>query len=215
MRFSKTKAIVMSAVVTLLCVGLIVAATFALFSASRSTNVHLSAGTLDAGLYLTARNGVEIGEDGVFDEVASPESPVDLTKDGSAIFSIENIVPTMWQSATLRVTNEGSVAFDYSVSIVGVEANDAATTAKLLSRLQVTVTPSQGQAVTFTLDQATEKGQGIALGTVAATDGAYGDFTVRVEFLNSDGTIEDSAAFAGAAVDFDLTVECVQVTASE
>lgn len=216
MRFSKTKAIVMSAVVTLLCVGLIVAATFALFSASRSTSVHLSAGKLDAGLYLTARDGVEIGTDGRFVDVASPEQPVNLEDDGSAIFSFEKVVPTMWQSATLRVTNNGStVAFNYSVSVVGIEANEAATDAGLLSRLRVTVTDSQKKETTFTLADAGTKGQNIDLGTVAATANAYGEFTVRVEFLNNaDGTIEDSSDFAGATVDFDLTVECVQVTAT-
>lgn len=211
MRFSKTKAIVMSAVITLLCVGLIVAATFALFSASRTTNVHLSAGTLDAGLYLQSRTGVEIGDDGSFVEVSSPTAAVDLTKDDSAIFELDNMVPTMWQQAVLRVTNTGDVAFTYSVSIVNVDASEAAE--GLLSRMQVTVTPSQGDAVTFTLADATAKGQDIALGTVVATDGAYGDFTVRVEFTAGSG-IEDSAQYAGAQISFDLTVEAVQVTAT-
>lgn len=210
MRFSKAKAIVLSAVVTLLCAGLIVVASLAIFSDTADSNVHLQAGTLEAGLWKTEVAGYVVGEDGNLAEYTENDLPVDLEKDGSEIFQLTNIMPGLWQEVTLEVRNEGTVAFDYSVSMANIQADGQAAQA-LLGRLMITVTPSQSgvQPRSFLLKDAAEQGLNIPLGTLNAE--ANGTFKVKVEFTD-DGLQEPPEALANAEVQFDLTVTAVQVT---
>lgn len=219
MRFSKTKAIVLSAVVTLLCVGLLVAATFALFTDTATTNVHLRAGTLDATLARTNLSGWQLDEDGQFVEFTEEED-VDLTNPTTTpVFRMENVAPTMYQVAEFTVGNNGSVAFDYSVSIDTVAAEGSASEA-LRDRLQITVTPSvtaEGiSAKTFMLKDYAEQGQNIPLGTLIADTveetNPTSTFTIRVKFTAGEPG-EESSVFAGAEVTFNIVVDAVQVTA--
>lgn len=208
MRFSKAKAIALSAVVAMLCAALIVAASLAIFSDSAGSNVHLQAGTLDAGLWKTEVSGYIVGQDGNLAPYEESGLPVDLEKDGADIFQLSDVIPGVWQEAVLEVRNAGTVAFEYSVSIANIKA-DGQTAQNLLGRLLVTVTPSGGAAVSFLLKDAAQQGRNIPLGTLAAK--ANGTFSVRAEFTD-DGTHEPPESLAGAEVSFDLTVSAVQVT---
>lgn len=209
MRFSRTKAIVLSAVLALLSVGAVVAASFALFSDDSQSTVHLSAGTLEARLYRTNLSGTRMNGEGLL-VAFEDDSEVDLTEAGDqTVFDLKNIVPGARQEAALRVENRGGIAFDYTVSVLfTLPETDAE--AALAKQLTVTVTPGSGTPVSFALADAAEKGQNIALGRLNAMSGqtpAQGAFTVEVSFAAGEG-IDNSAM--GAELHFDLLVRAVQ-----
>ena len=120
MRFAKTKAVALSALVTLLCLAALVVGTVAIFSDSSSGNVHLAAGRLSVGLYRTEMSGTELLPDGTVAEMPKETDPVDLETDDSSVFDIQGFIPGMWREAVLRVDNNGTVAFNFDVSIVNV-----------------------------------------------------------------------------------------------
>lgn len=209
MRLTRMKAIVFSAVIALLSVSLLVLGTFALFSDSSESNVHLQAASLEARLYRTSLSGNRLGEDGTLKPFEESRR-VDLEKEDSAIFSLENVVPGVEQTAVLSIENHGGVAFDYSVSVVNVAAESAADKA-LAQQLKITVSPAEGEPEVFYLNEYEEKGQNLKLGTLAADESVTkAEFSVKVEFVS--GETIDNSAMNGKAV-FDLRVDAVQSAA--
>ena len=209
MRLTRMKAIVFSAVIALLSVSLLVLGTFALFSDSSESNVYLQAASLEARLYRTSLSGNRLEEDGTL-KPFEESGRVDLEKEDSAIFSLENVVPGVEQTAVLSIENHGGVAFDYCVSVVNVAAESAADKA-LAQQLKITVSPAEGEPEVFYLNEYEEKGQNLKLGTLAAGESVTkAEFSVKVEFVS--GETIDNSAMNGKAV-FDLRVDAVQSAA--
>lgn len=223
MRFAKTKAVALSALVTLLCLAALVVGTVAIFSDSSSGNVHLAAGRLSVGLYRTEMSGTQLLPDGTVAEMPKETDPVDLETDDSSVFDIQGLIPGMWREAVLRVDNNGTVAFNFDVSIVNVSLNGGAAASQALSE-QITVTvynivgSERTQVASFHLSEYEEKGQNISLGKLNASEeentssSAY--FAVHVSF-DTEVTGDDGNLAQGGDVSFDLRVYAEQETASE
>lgn len=223
MRFAKTKAVALSALVTLLCLAALVVGTVAIFSDSSSGNVHLAAGRLSVGLYRTEMSGTELLPDGTVAEMPKETDPVDLEADDSSVFDIQGFIPGMWREAVLRVDNNGTVAFNFDVSIVNVSLNGGTAASQALSE-QITVTvynivgSERTQVASFHLSEYEEKGQNISLGKLNASEeentssSAY--FAVHVSF-DTEVTGDDGNLAQGGDVSFDLRVYAEQETASE
>lgn len=223
MRFAKTKAVALSALVTLLCLAALVVGTVAIFSDSSSGNVHLAAGRLSVGLYRTEMSGTELLPDGTVAEMPKETDPVDLEADDSSVFDIQGFIPGMWREAVLRVDNNGTVAFNFDVSIVNVSLNGGTAASQALSE-QITVTvynivgSERTQVASFHLSEYEEKGQNISLGKLNASEeentssSAY--FAVHVSF-DTEATGDDGNLAQGGDVSFDLRVYAEQETASE
>lgn len=223
MRFAKTKAVALSALVTLLCLAALVVGTVAIFSDSSSGNVHLAAGRLSVGLYRTEMSGTELLPDGTVAEMPKETKPDDLETDDSSVFDIQGFIPGMWREAVLRVDNNGTVAFNFDVSIVNVSLNGGTAASQALSE-QITVTvynivgSERTQVASFHLSEYEEKGQNISLGKLNASEeentssSAY--FAVHVSF-DTEVTGDDGNLAQGGDVSFDLRVYAEQETASE
>ncbi len=223
MRFAKTKAVALSALVTLLCLAALVVGTVAIFSDSSSGNVHLAAGRLSVGLYRTEMSGTQLLPDGTVAEMPKETDPVDLETDDSSVFDIQGFIPGMWREAVLRVDNNGTVAFNFDVSIVNVSLNGGTAASQALSE-QITVTvynivgSERTQVASFHLSEYEEKGQNISLGKLNASEeentssSAY--FAVHVSF-DTEVTGDDGNLAQGGDVSFDLRVYAEQETASE
>lgn len=223
MRFAKTKAVALSALVTLLCLAALVVGTVAIFSDSSSGNVHLAAGRLSVGLYRTEMSGTQLLPDGTVAEMPKETDPVDLEADDSSVFDIQGFIPGMWREAVLRVDNNGTVAFNFDVSIVNVSLNGGTAASQALSE-QITVTvynivgSERTQVASFHLSEYEEKGQNISLGKLNASEeentssSAY--FAVHVSF-DTEVTGDDGNLAQGGDVSFDLRVYAEQETASE
>ena len=223
MRFAKTKAVALSALVTLLCLAALVVGTVAIFSDSSSGNVHLAAGRLSVGLYRTEMSGTQLLPDGTVAEMPKETDPVDLETDDSSVFDIQGFIPGMWREAVLRVDNNGTVAFNFDVSIVNVSLNGGTAASQALSE-QITVTvynivgSERTQVASFHLSEYEKKGQNISLGKLNASEeentssSAY--FAVLVSF-DTEVTGDDGNLAQGGDVSFDLRVDAEQETASE
>ena len=223
MRFAKTKAVALSALVTLLCLAALVVGTVAIFSDSSYGNVHLAAGRLSVGLYRTEMSGTQLLPDGTVAEMPKETDPVDLETDDSSVFDIQGFIPGMWREAVLRVDNNGTVAFNFDVSIVNVSLNGGTAASQALSE-QITVTvynivgSERTQVASFHLSEYEEKGQNISLGKLNASEeentssSAY--FAVHVSF-DTEVTGDDGNLAQGGDVSFDLRVYAEQETASE
>lgn len=223
MRFAKTKAVALSALVTLLCLAALVVGTVAIFSDSSSGNVHLAAGRLSVGLYRTEMSGTQLLPDGTVAEMPKETDPVDLETDDSSVFDIQGFIPGMWREAVLRVDNNGTVAFNFDVSVVNVSLNGGTAASQALSE-QITVTvynivgSERTQVASFHLSEYEEKGQNISLGKLNASEeentssSAY--FAVHVSF-DTEVTGDDGNLAQGGDVSFDLRVYAEQETASE
>lgn len=207
MRFSRARALAMAALVCVLCLGVLVAASFALFSSSSQTNNHIQAGKLEVGFYRTGSSGVRLAEGGLletYSEKFAESDYVDLGKDGSSVFNWSEAVPGMREQADLLVRNSGDVAFDYSITVV---FGDAVNSAALLSQLRVTVTAG-GKETAFLLSDSGAQ-NAVALGSLKA--GASAEFSVELEFVA--GTEIDNSAM-GTSAQFDLTLSAVQQSPS-
>ena len=223
MRFAKTKAVALSALVTLLCLAALVVGTVAIFSDSSSGNVHLAAGIDIRIVYRTEMSGTELLPDGTVAEMPKETDPVDLETDDSSVFDIQGFIPGMWREAVLRVDNNGTVAFNFDVSIVNVSLNGGTAASQALSE-QITVTvynivgSERTQVASFHLSEYEEKGQNISLGKLNASEeentssSAY--FAVHVSF-DTEVTGDDGNLAQGGDVSFDLRVYAEQETASE
>ena len=168
-------------------------------------------------------SGTQLLPDGTVAEMPKETDPVDLETDDSSVFDIQGFIPGMWRAAVLRVDNNGTVAFNFDVSIVNVSLNGGTAASQALSE-QITVTvynivgSERTQVASFHLSEYEEKGQNISLGKLNASEeentssSAY--FAVHVSF-DTEVTGDDGNLAQGGDVSFDLRVYAEQETASE
>ena len=199
----RTKAVVLSVIALAASVTVLIAATFALFSDSSKTTNHLEAGTLEAGLRQINVSGVALQEDGTLAEF-STATDIDLTTDDKRLFALENVCPGVEQTVRLKISNEGTTAFTYSVKVAELTAEGTASRS-LASELKVVVKDGAGAVKgEFALDKYADAANDIALGSLLV--GQEAEFTVTVLFDRETGS---NAAQTGD-VTFDLTVTATQ-----
>ena len=117
-------------------------ATLALFSDVTRSTGHVTAGNLELEFKRTRLSGlIPNASNGILEEV-SDDTIIDLKTDTNDIFNIEHAVPGMSVTATLELTNVGTVAFNAVVSIINVRLGQdeiAEASAKLAQNLDIQI----------------------------------------------------------------------------
>lgn len=207
----RAKTLLLSCMTIVMSVMVLIAGSVALFSEDNKMQTHLIAGKLDARLERVALVTTKLDEKGYLKEVTEQtesDKPVPFTdKTTENVFGLgsdEKIVPCTVLTATLKLSNDGDVAFGYWVEIVAQKGYE---TSELAKQMKVTVTPENGVA--------TEKYLSEGL-TIGSTDDVIGivelskatTFTVKIKF---EDRTDNNAAQSAEAI-FDLVVHATQVT---
>ena len=211
---SKTRnvRVLWSCLTILLCIALMVGATYAWFTETISIEHHLVAGNLDITLKRTHLSWSRLGslgemQEGFSDEVVDFSNPTqrnvfDLTADTL-------IVPCTWYEATMAVENNRAVTFGYWIEVVPTGSTSNA----LAKQLEVTVTTydQHGEVIETVTKSAGESlqigGEGSYVGILETDDPAQ-TFKIKVNFpdLGDDNNLAQTES-----VSFDLIVRAIQV----
>ena len=203
---TKKRTLLLSALTALLGVSVAVGASYALFTDQVTVNNHLSAGSLDVGLYRVEYKENVLVADGTMAESTPDTTRVDLTQNADKLFVIDDLfVPTSWYETTVEVSNSGDVAFDYGVRILWKDdpANDKDQI--IAKQIQITISVGDMQKEQFYLCDCAD--YDVVLGSMLKGDAAE-QFTVKAEFVNRD----DNNAAMQAEIEFDLQVYATQKT---
>lgn len=203
---TKKRTLLLSALTALLGVSVAVGASYALFTDQVTVNNHLSAGSLDVGLYRVEYKENVLVADGTMAESTPDTTRVDLTQNADKLFVIDDLfVPTSWYETTVEVSNSGDVAFDYGVRILWKDdpANDKDQI--IAKQIQITISVGDTQKEQFYLCECAD--YDVVLGSMLKGDAAE-QFTVKAEFVNRD----DNNAAMQAEIEFDLQVYATQKT---
>lgn len=199
----KFKVLLIACVMILLCAIMIVGGTYALWSDSASVHNHLIAGKLDLTLERTSLKKTYLDNASGYMVTSTSNTPVDFsgstTENVFGIGTNEKVVPTSEYEATLKITNNGDVAFSYDIIITLTTQSNA-----LANQLKVYVDGAEKGM----LSQYINGGQAI-IATQAMTKQQTKTFTVKIEFIN-DNSINNAAQ--SQEVQFDMLVNAVQLT---
>lgn len=228
----KFRAVTLAVITMLLCVVLIGVGTFALFSDTRTLTTHLQAANLKIKLERIYLEYCDLADDGYIDEFTNDEviDFTDNTEDN--VFGYEDgdlIAPTWWREATMRITNNGTVAFSWWITVAAQDGLDT----DLIDQISVTVTlcdvdedgnvtaktvtDEDGNEIpaeySFKLSEGTPTADGIAIGGESSpvsevAVGGTGTFKVKLVFDNLANDINNLAQDENLT--FDLIVNAVQ-----
>ncbi len=187
--------------------ALLAAGTYALFTDKVTVSNHLQAGTLKATLVRTAHSYSILDEKGYLKETKVENESVN-SNDMSNAFELPQsalIVPQSKLSASFKIENNDTVAFDYSVEIIVKDDNGEPITFVqdedyLADQLNVKLTGLSG---THTLSDSGLKVEG----TEAVEVGQSVNFTFEMEFVDDDlinNLVQDKVC------NFDLVVYATQ-----
>lgn len=217
----KKKAILISAVIAVVCAAVVVGASFALFSKRSDVETYLSAGELNATLVRTDLKGVFVDENGILGKEKTVDTDVDLTNTDSAsgsafMFGDETSpvynVPGVWEEATLQLTNTGNVAFDSSIvfSYTGTAPKAGTPEYVLASKLVVTVSDNTRTLKTGTLAQIISGGV-IDLNARQLASQSYA-FKIKIELPYESEVVDDGTGntIMNANLKFTFTVTATQ-----
>lgn len=201
----KKRALLVSFSVIVLCLCAMVGMTYAIFTDSVLVKNHLAAGNLDITLTRTNLVYRVLDEDGYL-ETTEVKDDIDFTNSTNEnVFGIDAegmvITPGSYFDAELKLTNDGNVAFTYSVMIkLSSQSN------KLAEQLQVTITHADGSTTSKKLSELTS-GLTMEAGIMGTND-ASEVFKVKVEFV--DDALNNLAQNQTAV--FDIIVSAEQAT---
>lgn len=190
------------------CLALLVAGTYALFSREFTSTNHLVAGNLNIKLTRTRLETKTLGAEGYLVTSTNADEKDFTNADGENIFDLKDgavIAPGCEFTADLKLTNEGSVAFSYWLEVV---VTDSSQGEALAQQLKVKLTAADG---TKTQSGSVSTGFSIGsetdgIGTVIVGESAQ--FSVSVEFPDLD---ENNDA-RDQSVKFDIVIHAIQVT---
>lgn len=214
----KLRAVVLSLVAIFLCLVLIVGATVALFTDKVTIHNHLQAGNLDVTLIRTTCSYDILDGDGYLTTVTAPPErqniDAEMIDNAFDLPTDALIVPGSKLSATFKISNNSTVAFSYSITLVAFdsEGNQLVVPSTLLKQLSVKVKDSAGEN-TLASDATKLEVNGIK--TIRAKNAGNVDeesFTVDVEFLDdaSQSFVNNDAM--NKVLKFDLIVNATQST---
>ena len=204
---SKVRTLLMTCVIITLCVAMVVGGTYALWSDSVKIENHLTAGTLNVKLERISLTKTYLdNETGRMVSTNPDTSIVNFTDTNTAddnFFGIANgekVVPGSEYEATLKLSNNGDVAFSYEV-IIKLTSNSNA----LAKQLKVYIDGEDKG----TLDQYVIDGKAIISTETMAKNDVAKEFTVKIQFINDNNVNNDAQ---NKEVNFDLMVNAVQLT---
>lgn len=200
---SKIRTMLLASVMIMLCVAMIVGGTYSLWTGNVTVENHLVAGSLDAYLERTFLTKCTLNEKGGLSTVED-KIPVNFSGSTPAnVFGLgkdEKVVPGSYFEARLNLKNNGTVAFDFTVSI---KLNGVANA--LAEQLKVTVNGNE----LGTLSGFVDGGQHAVIHSGTLANKASSEFTVRITFID-DTDVNNSAS--GQKLSFDLIVDAIQNT---
>ncbi len=203
----KTLGIVMAASFgILLAASISIGATYSLWSAKTSVQNHLTSGNLALKLERTKLSKCNLSNDTGYLVTSTDTQVKDFTNTTTAdsnIFDIESgelVVPGSYYEATLKLSNVGSVAFDYTVKLALSDENPDA----LASQLRVYI---DGTASDYLYNENNNGKFDITTGQMGKEDSAK-EFTIKVQFedLEANNSAMDQKA------NFDITIDATQAT---
>lgn len=209
----KSRVLIASCSVILLCMSIIIGMTFALFTDNVWVKNHLKSGNLKVTLTRTNLEYSVLDNNGKLATITNSDEYDFTNATDENVFGINDpdtfIAPGSYFDATMKITNMGNVAFTYSVSIKLIGDVNA-----LAEQLKVTITHPDGSKTTKMLSELPE-GLSIATGIMNANDTSQ-NFNVRVEFVDygSASNINNNDAQSQYAK-FDLIVTAVQATTQD
>ena len=200
----KMRILLSASVLGMLSISLLVGGTYALFSSTSSVKNHLKAGNLNVSLVRTRYSKTVIDKDGYLVTKENNETLDFTNANNKNIFGLEDdelLVPTSSFSADIKITNNSSVAFDYTVTL---DTDKIKSDSYLIDQLQVKVVEGKN---TYSKKLSSCENYTIFSGTMETGD-VVSKFTISLEFIDSyaNNLAQDEVA------DFDLTVAAVQKT---
>ena len=207
----------------LLLFGSTASLTYALFHNELANNVaKVQAGDLEISAEYVKIEGTKIDTDptsqyyGRFISFSENVNSV-LTEQTDDIFDIESAAPTMTQTATFKVGNEGSVAFNCEIRICDLAfgGTDAAADEALSEQMLIKIEYGT-QSVEFRLSDYEAAASSLVIGNLSPD--AEATFKVTATFLNdvdfnndNDHTNDfDNMDAIGGSVSFDITIIATQ-----
>lgn len=206
----KLRALLIAGLMIMLCTALLVAGTFALFSSDAKVENHLQAGTLTLKLERTHLVKNRLDDVTGYIKTEEDNSTVDFTTGTTEnVFGLaetELVAPTSSYEATMKLSNTGSVAFDYVVNIKLTSVSNA-----LAEQMKVYVDGvDTGKHLSDFVADSSGNLAAIVSGKMAKNDAAK-TFTIKIEFENLDNDVNN--ATKEKVVEFDMIVTAVQRTA--
>lgn len=205
------KIVGMSSFIFVLCLLIITIGTYSLFSQTVIIDTHLQAGNLEIKLERINLKYNELDEKGLFVTYENKEIKdfTNTNNENENIFNLNNkkyIVPGSYLEATMRLTNNGNVSFDYWLAIKVKEGLDS----NLKGQIKVTVITYiddiEVESTSYLKNDLEIGNETLPLDTVLVNESKT--FKVKVEFIHS--SLNNSAM--EEEVNFDLTVYAVQNT---
>lgn len=223
----RNRILLLSSSVVMLCLCLIVGATYALFTESSTVTNHLQAGNLNATLYRQAyaytvlEKGVLVTKTG--GEGAEKDFTTTSANDVNFFGFDKNqsfkIVPGAYVEAAFDIGNTGTTAYDYTISVKPTEGKTS--DAAFLSQLYVTIGEYSSIAADGTIIKSGDpiaKGNLSANGTISFTKegaerlapGTTKKLYIRVEFVNGENNNNINKLDQEVNAYFDVQVYVVQ-----
>ncbi len=187
------------------CLALLAAGTYALFSREFTATNHLVAGNLNITLTRTNLETKTLGANGHLVTSTDPNEKDFTNADGENIFGLEDgavIAPGCEFTAALKLTNEGTVAFSYWLEVVVTDGSQGEALARQLKvKLTEDGKPPRESAVGtgFTIGSETD-----GIGVVLVKESAQ--FSVSVEFSD----LENNNEAKGQSLKFDIVIHAIQ-----
>ena len=210
---NKKRLLLVSCSIILLCMISIVGMTYALFSSSVRVRNHLVAGDLNVELHRTGLEYMVLDSNGVLTKVVNND-PINFSESlpDKNIFGIDSselkIVPGSYFESTLKLTSDGTCAYDYSITFV----LDGASVNELANQLYVTITdPNLDIKSGYLADMVGGKSIDVATMQPGAVD-QY--FKIRVEFIDDNNQTFDNDKAKDLDVYFDVIIEATQATSA-
>lgn len=202
---TKKRSVLMSVLTLVLCLSLIAAGTYALFSDEVTLKNHLQAGTLDITLTRTNLVTTSLNASTGFLAGTEDSEDVDFSKSTTEnVFNITDetlIVPGCRYSAKMQIANNSDVAFGYWLEIVFDNKDDF----ELADQLEVTITTEYGVTDALLSEGLLIGSEANPIGTLSK--GESESFTVSVEFMDDSNVNNDAKS---QKLSFDLVVHAVQ-----
>ncbi len=213
----RMKTLLLSCLSIVLCIMVLVAGSFALFTDAARVENHLQAGKLDVTLERIALTTTKLNTNGYMDTVdeqTTADEPVDFSEGGGNVFGLsqnEVIVPCTVLQATMRISNNSDVAFGYWIEFVS--RGDSV----FCEQLKISVTPENGNTITKYLSDSVTLGSETETLAILAATGEAKTFVIKVEFENildptTDASGRDNNNAQNKEAWVDIIVHATQVT---
>lgn len=203
----RSRAILIAMITIVLCLSLVAAGTYALYTDSVNLTTHLKAGNMDITLVRTNLTTKTLSGDTGY--LVEEEYADDVDFSGATdrnVFEITEstlVAPGCSFDAELTLSNRSDVAFVWWLEIKYDDSENLA----LADQLKVTVTTAGTPSEAALSEGLTIGSETAPTGTLAKGGSAV--FNVKVEFIDDNGINNDAQS---QQVDFDLIVHAVQAT---